>query len=93
MDEAAQNPITRWKNIAYTLHFYAGTHKSELRAKAQTALDRGIALFVTEWGAVNADGDGAVNSGETNTWMNFLKSNNISHANWALNDKKKVRPS
>jgi len=86
VDVAAQSPITISTNIAYTLHFYAGSH-SFLRSKATTALNRGIPLFVTEWGTVDADGDGAVNQGETQTWMSFLKSNGISHANWALNDK------
>ena len=57
VDVASQNPIDR-ANIAYTLHFYAGTHGQSYRNKAQTALDNGIALFATEWGTVNADGNG-----------------------------------
>lgn len=87
VDVAAADPITTYSNIAYTLHFYAGTHKQSLRDKAQTALSRGIALFVTEWGSVDASGDGAVDTTETNTWLSFLKTNGISHANWSLNDK------
>jgi polyisoprenoid-binding protein YceI len=87
VDIAANDPITTYNNIAYTLHFYAGTHKQFLRDKAQTALNRGIALFVTEWGSVNADGNGAVDVAETNAWLSFMKTNGISHANWALNDK------
>lgn len=87
VDVASQDKITAYSNIAYTLHFYAGTHKQFLRDKAQTALNNGIALFVTEWGSVNADGDGGVDTTETATWLNFLKTNGISHANWALNDK------
>ncbi|HCS63557.1 MAG TPA: hypothetical protein DIW64_05390 [Cellvibrio sp.] len=87
VDVAANDPITAYSNIAYTLHFYAGTHKQSLRDKAQAAMSRGIALFVTEWGSVNADGNGAVDAAETNAWLNFLKANGISHANWSLNDK------
>jgi endoglucanase len=86
VDVAAADPV-QGTNIAYTLHFYAGTHGQFLRDKAQTALNRGVALFVTEWGAVNANGDGAVATAETNNWMAFLKARNISHANWATNDK------
>ncbi|GAC25275.1 endoglucanase [Paraglaciecola mesophila KMM 241] len=86
VDVASQDPIDR-ANIAYTLHFYAGTHGESLRNKAQTAMNNGIALFATEWGTVNADGNGAVNANETDAWMAFFKANNISHANWALNDK------
>ncbi|GAB3740344.1 hypothetical protein GCM10028794_25000 [Silanimonas algicola] len=87
VDAAANDPITGHRNIAYTLHFYAGTHGQDLRNKAQYALDRGIPLFVTEWGSVNADGNGGVNAQETANWMAFLRNNQISHANWALNDK------
>ena len=47
VDVAAQNPITGYSNIAYTLHFYAGTHGDELRDRARIALARGIPLFVT----------------------------------------------
>ncbi|BBM02626.1 carbohydrate-binding protein [Microbulbifer sp. GL-2] len=87
VDQASYDPIQGYANIAYTLHFYAGTHGQYLRDKAQTALNNGIALFATEWGTVNADGDGGVNYGETDRWMSFLKTNNISHANWSINDK------
>ena len=87
VDVASANPITGYKNIAYTLHFYAGTHKQELRNKAQIALNNGIPLFVTEWGTINANGDGAVATTETQLWMDFLRTNKLSHANWALNDK------
>ncbi len=86
VDAASRDPIAG-SNIAYTLHFYAGTHGQWLRDKAQTALSNGVALFVTEWGSVGANGDGAVNYAETNSWINFLKDKGISHANWALNDK------
>ncbi|MGV8835711.1 glycoside hydrolase family 5 protein [Cellvibrio sp.] len=86
VDAASRDPIAG-TNIAYTLHFYAGTHGQSLRDKATTALNNGIALFVTEWGSVNADGNGGVANSETNAWVSFMKANNISNANWSLNDK------
>lgn len=86
VDIASNDPI-RDQNTAYTLHFYAGTHKNELRKKAKRAMDNGIALFVTEWGAVNADGKGIADRQETNRWMQFLMENSISHLNWAVSDK------
>ena len=86
VDVAASSPLTGI-NIAYTLHFYAATHKASLRAKAQTALDRGVALFVTEYGTCEASGAGAIDATSTQEWMNFLRTNNLSHCNWALNDK------
>lgn len=86
VDVAAADPLAG-TNIAYALHFYAGTHGQFLRDKAQAALDLGVALFVTEWGAVNANGDGLIAAAETRAWMNFLAGRGISHANWAINDK------
>ena len=58
-----------------------------VRDKAQAALKRNITLFVTEWGSVNADGNGAVHAAETRAWVDFMKRNHISNANWALNNK------
>lgn len=86
VDIASFDPINR-PNIAYTIHFYAGTHGQSLRNKVGTALNNGIALFATEWGTVNADGDGPVNRAETDAWMTLFKENHISHANWSVNDK------
>ncbi|PTT78757.1 endoglucanase, partial [Pelomonas sp. HMWF004] len=86
VDAASRDPISG-ANIAYTLHFYAGDHGQWLRNKAQTALNNGIALFVTEWGSVRASGDGDVSEAETWAWVDFMKAKGISNANWALNDK------
>ena len=89
VDVASNDPISTAlsSNVAYTLHFYAGTHRARLRAKAQTALNNGIALMVTEWGTVNADGDGNVDHNSTDEWMTFLAQNDISHLNWSVHDK------
>ena len=87
VDAAADDPIDQYKNIAYTLHFYAGTHAQELRQKAQYALDKGIALMVTEWGSVGADGDGDIAYDETMRWLHFIKENQLSHCNWSFHNK------
>ncbi|MBQ4819519.1 cellulase family glycosylhydrolase [Aquimarina sp. MMG016] len=86
VDVASNNPIND-SNTAYTLHFYSGTHTQFLRNKAQTALNNGVAIFATEWGAVNANGDGSADVAETEKWMQFFKDNGISHVNWAVSDK------
>jgi endoglucanase len=86
VDEAAADPIDD-PNVAYTLHFYAGTHKAELRQRAQTALDDGIALMVTEWGSVNANGDGAIDHESVAEWMEFIQANELSHAAWSISNK------
>ena len=86
VDIASEDPIDD-VNVAYTLHFYSGTHRQGLRDKATKALNNGVALFATEWGSVNADGDGDVDKTETLKWMDFFKENSISHVNWAISDK------
>lgn len=83
---AADNPVNG-ENIAYTLHFYAGTHKQWLRDNANKALEKGIPLFVTEWGSVNADGNGSIDRTSTEEWFEWMDKNNISSCNWAVNDK------
>ncbi|GGC95334.1 glycoside hydrolase family 5 protein [Aquisalinus flavus] len=87
VDEATASPIEGHDNIAYTLHFYAATHGQSLRDKAQIALDNGYALFVTEWGSVDAYGKGAPDHEATQVWVDFLKANELSMANWSLFDK------
>jgi len=87
VDVAARDRIND-PNVAYTLHFYAGeAAHDQLRAKATAAMNSGAALFVTEWGTTPANGLGAPNQNSTNTWMDFLEANNISHCNWGVADQ------
>ena len=83
VDLAAEDPITGFPNIAYTLHFYTVYHHQWLRDRASEALNKGIALFVTEWGSI---GYSLVDL-EANQWMSWCFENKISHCNWAVNDK------
>ncbi len=87
VDEASLNPI-QGNDIAYSLHYYAATHKQELRNKAQAALDNGVALFVSEYGTVFANGDGDINYEESEAWWDFLDKNQISWCTWSICDKK-----
>ncbi|KAI6171371.1 Endoglucanase [Aphelenchoides bicaudatus] len=86
VDVAAANPVSG-NNLMYTLHYYAATHKQSLRDKAQTALNAGIGIFVTEYGTVDASGGGSVDTESSNEWYTFLDANQISYANWAIDNK------
>lgn len=86
VESAANNPIND-ENVAYTLHFYAGTHQQWLRDSADRAMAAGIALFITEWGSVNADGNGAIAKESTEEWFKWIDENGLSSCNWAVNDK------
>lgn len=86
VEEAANDPI-KLPNVAYTLHFYAATHKQWLRDVAARALSKGIALMVTEFGTCEASGDGVLDKTEMQAWWQFLDENKISWCNWSLADK------
>lgn len=46
---AADDPITGYSNIMYTLHFYANTHGQWLRDRADYALGKGLPIFVSKY--------------------------------------------
>lgn len=83
---AAADPV-QGENLMYTLHFYAGTHGRELRDRIDQVRQKGLAVFVSEWGTSRADGSGGVFLNESKTWLDYLDSEQISWANWSLCDK------
>lgn len=85
VDVTADDPILE-DNLMYTLHFYAGTHKQSLRDKAQYALDKGIALFVTEWGVTAHTGTDGVFLEESQRWVDFMDAHKLSWANWCVSN-------
>jgi endoglucanase len=87
VDLAAADPL-EGSNLLYSLHFYAGTHKQSLRDKADVAMRKGAPLFVTEWGSVDADGNGAVDVAQTRRWQDYLRAHCLSQAQWAVSDRK-----
>lgn len=86
VDEVIGNRLSD-TNTMYTLHYYAASHKQELRDIAKTALVAGIPLFVTEYGITEYTGDGFVDEVEARVWWNFLDDNKISWCNWSIADK------
>lgn len=89
VDIAAADPVAG-TNLAYTLHFYAATHKEKLREKARVALQRGAALFITEWGTCEASGAGPIDEASVQAWLDFMREHQLSHCNWAVYDKKET---
>lgn len=87
VDVAAKNPITEYDNIMYALHFYAATHKDNLRDKCKTAVAKGLPLFVTEYGICDASGNGAIDKTQADKWIELLDSYGISHVMWNLSNK------
>lgn len=86
VDIAAADPLP-FSNLAYTLHFYAGSHRQDLRDKAIKAMVLGAALFVTEWGTSEASGAGILDEAETRLWWAFMETHGLSQLNWSIIDK------
>ncbi len=86
VDEASKAPLS-YPNLVYTLHFYADTHKNELRQLMVTAIEDGLPIFVSEFGICDASGNGPINDEETNIWIDLMNKYNISYALWNLSNK------
>jgi len=87
LDVAANNPIAGYDNLMYVLHFYAATHKQGLRDKANTALGKGLPVFVSECAGMEATGDGPINKQEWKTWLDWMNDRNLSWTAWSVSDK------
>ena len=87
VDEAASDPI-EGTNIVYTLHYYASTHKEELRKIARSAIEKGVPVMVTEIGITEASGNGFIDEKEARAWWDFMDQYKISWCNWFVADKK-----
>lgn len=86
VDQAATDPI-KGDNIMYALHFYAATHKADLRNKMTAAINKGLPVFVTEYGICDASGNGAIDKEEANRWVQTMDEYGVSYIAWNLSNK------
>ncbi len=86
VDQAAADPI-KGDNIMYALHFYAATHKTDLRNKMTAAINKGLPVFVTEYGICDASGNGAIDKEEANRWVQTMDEYGVSYIAWNLSNK------
>lgn len=87
VNEAAADPITGYDNLMYVLHFYADTHRDDLRNTMQSAYDQGLPIFVSEFGICDASGNGAINVEEADKWIELMDQDGISYCIWNLSNK------
>lgn len=87
VDIASQDPITGYDNIMYAVHFYAATHKDDLRNKVKTALDNGLPVFVSEFSLCDASGNGGIDYDSSDEWFELINENNLSYSSWSLCNK------
>lgn len=86
VDQAAADPI-KGDNIMYALHFYAATHKADLRNKMTAAINKGLSVFVTEYGICDASGNGAIDKKEADRWIQTMDEYGVSYIAWNLSNK------
>ena len=85
IDKASLKPIPD-NLVMYSLHFYSGTHKADLRNRLKSVIKK-IPVFVSEFGVTDASGNGNINLEEAKIWLDLLEENNISWINWSLTNK------
>ena len=87
VNEAAADPITGYENIMYTLHFYAATHKDDLRNTMTAAIDAGLPVFVSEYGICDASGNGGIDEAQANAWVQVMDQYKVSYVAWNISNK------
>ena len=74
-------------NVMYVLHFYAATHKDNIRNKLRTAHDKGLAIFISEFSICDASGNGGIDYDSADEWFDLIDELNLSYAGWSLANK------
>ena len=87
VDQALADPITGYENIMYTFHFYAATHRDDMRQNVQNAVNAGLPVFVSEFGICDASGNGGIDEEQSGKWIKMLNDNQISYVIWNLSNK------
>jgi len=83
----AEDPIYGFKNLMYTVHFYAATHKQSLRDRTDAAIAKGLPIFISESAGMQATGDGPIDYVEWNKWINWMEARKLSWITWSVSDK------
>lgn len=83
----AADPIKGYENLMYTMHFYAATHKKELRDRTDEAIKSGLPIFVSESAGMEASGDGPMNYKAWQEYIDWMEARKISWITWSISDK------
>ncbi len=83
----AADPIKGHTNLMYTMHFYAGTHKKELRDRTDEVIKSGLPIFVSESAGMEATGDGPMDYTEWQAYIDWMEERKLSWITWSISDK------
>ena len=86
INDAKRNPLS-FENIMYAFHFYAGTHKDNLRNRVNECVSSGLPVFITECSITDASGNGSCDIASANEWKNVIENNGLSFIEWSISNK------
>lgn len=87
VDDAANDPITEYDNLLYAVHFYADTHRDDIRNRMVTAINKGLPVIISEFSICEASGNGYNNVEQANIWIDLLDQHNVGFVAWNLSNK------
>ena len=83
LPSVAADPLD-FENILYTLHFYSATHGQDIMNMAEEMSQKGLPIFVTEFGVTAASGGLPRDLESADLWIDMLERENISYCMWAF---------
>lgn len=85
---AVENDPLEYDNVMYALHFYGNHNGDWQRGNVIRLLQKGIAVFATEWGTSSHTGDGGPYIDQSVKWLNFMREHKISWTNWNFSNNR-----
>jgi endoglucanase len=82
--EVINDPVDA-KNVMYTFHFYAASHK-DLQRQTVARAARRLPLFVSEFGTQTYTGNGPNDLDSSAAWLSLLTRLRIGYAMWSFSD-------
>lgn len=86
VDLAAADPLAD-ENLMYVLHFYAATHTDALRGKAESAIEQGAPIFISECSICDASGNGEIDYASAEAWRDLIDRRGLSCVAWSLSNR------
>jgi len=84
LNSVVASPLQGYNNIMYTYHFYAADHKNT--SQVINAYDKGIPVFISEYGMMLSSGDGDIDTVSGENWIKVLDDRNISYVAWNISN-------
>lgn len=87
VEQVASAPLAQPGNVMYALHFYAGTHKDNIRQKLVTARAQGTPVIISEFSICDASGNGGIDYASAEAWNQLICETGVSYFAWSLSNK------